>query len=105
MSYDKFNRKVLDNLTDEDKIIYTPLTRWRRRLDAPTNEMLGTMLWVLYNDGTYGMRAVGKAYYDDGHFDWTWVEDTCYDKDSDHEEWESVAYWTFCPEVILVPYY
>ena len=38
MSYDKFNKKVLDNLTDEDKIIYTPLTRWRRRLDAPTDD-------------------------------------------------------------------
>lgn len=32
------------------------------------------------------IRAVGKSYHDDGHFDWTWVEDTCYDKDSDFIE-------------------
>ena len=99
MSYDKFNKKVLDNLTDEDKIIYTPLTRWRRRLDEPTDEMLGTLLWVLYTDGTYGMRAVGKSYHDDGHFDWAWVDEVSYDKDSDYEEWESVAYWAFPPKV------
>lgn len=99
MSCDKNNRELLNSISENTKFLYTPQMIWYRLDKEPHDDMLRKMLWVLYTDGSYGLRAVGRSYYDDGHFDWTWVEDTCYDKDSDHEEWDSVAFWAFPPNV------
>ena len=76
---------------ENTKFVHTPEQTWYSLDKEPHDYMLGKMLWVLYKDGSYDLRAVGRAYYDDGNFDWTWVEDTCYDKDSDHEPWDSVG--------------
>lgn len=65
--------------------------------------MLGKRLLVLYEDGEMDIRAVGKSYHDDGHFDWAWVDEVSYDKDSDFIEWESVKFWAFMPSLIVKP--
>ena len=91
MSYVEDNKKLLASLPENTKFVHTPEQTWYSLDKEPHDYMLGKMLWVLYKDGSYDLRAVGRAYYDDGHFDWTWVEDTCYDKDSDHEPWDSVG--------------
>lgn len=101
MSYESKNKEILKKLLEGKKFVYTPSLTWYSLDKEPHDYMLGKMLWVLYTDGSYGLRAVGRSYYDDGHFDWTWVEDTCYDKDSDHQEWDSVAFWTFLPSISL----
>lgn len=102
MSYEEDNKKLLDSLPKNTKFVHTPGQTWYSLDKEPHDYMLGKMLWVLYKDGSYDLRAVGKSYYDDGHFDWTWVEDTCYDKDSEHVSWDSVAFWTFLPKVTRI---
>lgn len=99
MSYVEDNKKLLGSLPKNTKFVHTPEQTWYSLDKEPHDYMFGKMLWVLYKDGSYDLRAVGKSYYDDGHFDWTWVDEVSYDKDSDHEPWDSVAFWAFPPKV------
>lgn len=97
------NLTVLNSLPEETKFIFSPQITWFKLLKEPHEYMLGKRLLVLYEDGEMDIRAVGKLHYDDGHFEWAWVEDTCYDKDSDFIDWESVKFWAFMPSLILKP--
>lgn len=86
------NLTVLNSLPEETNYIFSPQITWFGLLKEPHEYMLGKRLLVLYEDGEMDIRAVGKSYHDDGHFDRAWVEDTYYDKDSDFIEWESVKF-------------
>lgn len=104
---------------------YSDALTWFERDILPQPYMMNKPLLVHLINGEIEIRWVGRLQVDEeaifknindelcykicpeckvqkneyGYYIYTWVDEECWDKDSDHLSWFYVDYWTFLPEL------
>lgn len=71
--------------------------RWVGRLGVDESEVIKNNK----NELCYKTAPEYKVQIDDRgeYYIYTWVDEECWDKDSDHMSWFYVDYWTFMPKL------
>lgn len=71
--------------------------RWVGRLGLDASEVIKNNNGYLYykSDPNYKVQIDANGKY----FIYTWVDEECWDNDSDHMSWFYIDYWTFMPKL------
>lgn len=71
--------------------------RWVGRLGLDASEVIKNNNGELYYKPAPGYKVQIDA--NGKYFIYTWVDEECWDNDSDHMSWFYIDYWTFIPKL------